>query len=206
MGDMFLFGPDCAHGWTDRPDYRSELLTWIWKTPPRSHHCHPPSDGYLKYMLNSDALRQVERIHAACRQEVSFSDECTPLALERLRLEIDILMARLKQPSMPALPSSKRIELAIRWMRQNFSARRPVTFLCDYLQMSSGAMERLFMDKLGEQPSSCFHRLKMERAMELLKEEGMMVKEVAYFLGYTHANDFSRAFKAFTTKILKATK
>ncbi|MBI4027065.1 MAG: helix-turn-helix domain-containing protein [Verrucomicrobia bacterium] len=200
MGSLFIFGPDFPHGWTDSPDHRSELLTWIWKTPPRSPQCRPPSDGFLKYTLRSGMLRQIERIHAACRQEVSFPDEFTPLALERLRLEMDILMSRFKQPAMPALTASKRIDLAICWMRENLSTRRPVTFLCDYLQMSSGALERLFMARIGEAPSSYFHRLKMKRAAEMLKQDGMMVKEVAYSLGYTHANDFSRAFRAFQTR------
>jgi len=38
----------------------------------------------------------------------------------------------------------------------------------------------------------------MERASQLLEKKGVAVKEVAYELGYLHANDFSRAFKKFT--------
>lgn len=199
-GNVFVFGPECAHGWTDHPGERSEFLVWIWKTPPRSPLCRPPSDRYLKETLNPAALRRVERIHAACRHEVSFPDGSTPLSLESLRLELEVLLARRKQPVTPAFSASKRAELAIRWMRENLASRRPITFLCDYLQMSSGALERLFMDKFGEGPSSYFQRLKMGHAAEMLKKKGTSVKEVAYTLGYTHANDFSRAYKAFRTK------
>lgn len=38
----------------------------------------------------------------------------------------------------------------------------------------------------------------MARAGQLLNSDGISVMEVAYELGYMHANDFSRAFKKFT--------
>jgi len=59
------------------------------------------------------------------------------------------------------------------------------------------------LDELGETPSAYLQRLKMERASENAGR-GQTVKEVAYALGYTHANDFSRAFKAATAKTPKA--
>lgn len=198
-GSVFIFGPECAHGWTDRPHQRSEFLVWIWKSAPRSPHCRPPSDRYLEETLNSAALRRVEQIHAACRQEVSFPDPSTPWAMESLRLELEVLIARLKRPVASAPSPSRRVEQAVRWMKENLASRRPITFLCDYLQMSSGALERLFLDELGETPSSCLQRLKMEHAGQLLAK-GKTVKEVAYSLGYTHANDFSRAFRTFRAK------
>ncbi|MCX7886899.1 MAG: helix-turn-helix domain-containing protein [Verrucomicrobiae bacterium] len=39
--------------------------------------------------------------------------------------------------------------------------------------------------------------MRMERARQLLAE-GRLVKEVAFALGYRHANDFSRAYKKFS--------
>lgn len=199
-GNVFVFGPECAHGWIDHPGERSEFLVWIWKSPPRSPQCRPASDRYLKETLTPAALRRVEQLHAACRQEISFPDGSTPLALESLRLQLEVMLARLKQPAPPALSDKRRVEEAIRWMEQNLTSRRPITFLCDYLQVSSGSLERLFLDQHGETPSSHFQRLKMGRAAELLEKKGMSVKEVAYTLGYTHANDFSRAYKAFQTR------
>jgi AraC-like DNA-binding protein len=204
VGDLFIFDLACAHGWRDRPERRTEMLVWIWKSAPRSASCRPSPGGFVRHALNAATLRQIERIHAASRQEVSYPDDCTPLALERLHLELDILLGRNQQLKSRARSASEQLALAIGWMRENLSARRPVTTLCDYLQMSSGAVEHLFVEKLGKTPSSHFQRLKMERAAEMLKA-GKTVKEVAYSLSYSHANDFSRAFKAYARTSPKAT-
>src|SRR5688572_8855625 len=156
MGDAFIFGRGCAHGWTDQPNRRTEVLVWIWQAPPRGPGCLPSADELVHCKLNPNSLREIERIHAACRQEVSFPDECTPLALERLHMELDIHLARNKQPRPRARSASEQLALAIGWMRGNLSARRPVTTLCDYLQMSSGALEHLFLETQAETPLSYF--------------------------------------------------
>jgi AraC-like DNA-binding protein len=182
-GDAFIFGRGCAHGWTDQPERRAEMLIWIWQSPPRGPGCLPAADGLVRCRLNPTSLREIERIHATSRREVSFPDDCTPLALERLHLELDSLLARNKQPKSRARSASEQLALAIRWMRENLSARRPVTTLCDYLQVSSDTLEHLFLQKLGESPASYFHRLKMEHAAGLLAE-GKPVKETAYLLGF----------------------
>ena len=143
-------------------------------------------------------VRQLQQIHAGCRQEVAHPDGLTPLALERLRLEPELCLGRMRQSQSPLPAASNRLDLAIRWMQHNLSVRRPVSFQCDYLQVSPSSLERLFLDNLGELPSSHFQRLKMQQATEFLKQDSLSVKEIAFTLGYRHANDFSRAFKSYT--------
>lgn len=196
-GDLFLFAEGCLQGWIDKPDRRSELLVWLWKSPPRCSECIPPRAGYLMWKASPRVVRQLQQIHARCRQEVANPDGLTSLALERLRLELELNLGRMRQSQSPLPAASNRLDLAIRWMQHNLSVRRPVSFLCDYLQVSPSSLERLFLDNLGELPSSHFQRLKMQQASQFLKQDLMSVKEIAFTLGYTHANDFTRAFKKY---------
>jgi len=203
-GDLVAFGEGSHHGWTDKGDRRSEILIWIWKTPPRCPECVPPRGGYLLWKLPATIFRQFLQIHAKCREEVANPDGLTALALERHRLELELCLARMKQSKSRLPEAANRLDLAIRWMQQNLSVRRPVAFLCDYLQMSASALERLFLDNVGALPSTYFQRLKMQHAAQLLREDSMSVKEIAFSLGYTHASDFTRAFKTFTGKTPEA--
>lgn len=199
-GDLFVFADASRQGWTDKRDRRCEVLVWIWKSPPRCAECAPPPAGYLTWKLSSKSVRQLGQIHAQCRQEVAHPDALTPLALDRLRLGLELCLGRLRQ-STPSQPSeSNRLDLAIQWMRQNLSVRRPVAYLCDYLQVSAHWLEQLFLHNVGELPSSYFQRLKMEQAAQLLEQERLSVKEIAFTLGYAHAHDFSRAFRTYTGK------
>jgi len=197
-GDLFLFAEGCYGGWNDKPDRRSEFLIWIWKSPPRCSECIPPQASYLMWKVSARIIRQLRQIHTQCRHEVANPDSLTPLALERHRIELELTLGRMRQSKSPLAAASNRLDLAIRWMQHNIAVRRPVSFLCDYLQVSASSLERLFLENVGELPSSYFQRLKMEQAAQLLKQPSLSVKEIAFTLGYTHANDFTRAFKTYT--------
>jgi AraC-like DNA-binding protein len=197
-GELFLFGEGCDQGWTDKPDGRAELLVWLWRSPPRCRECIPSHGGCLRWTVPPRLIRKLQQNHAKCRQEVAGPDALTPLTLDHLRLELELCLGRLRLSKPPPPAASNRLDLAISWMQQNLAVRRPVSFLCDYLQVSPSSLERLFRSSVGESPSEYFHRLKMQQAAQLLKQDSLSVKEIGFTLGYSHANDFSRAFKTHT--------
>jgi transcriptional regulator GlxA family with amidase domain len=125
-------------------------------------------------------------------------DALSALALEELRFRMDIAIARFKTRNHPAPEPALRLELALRWLAQNVQELNPVASLCEYLQVSPVTLNRLFRTHLRESVASYHTRVRMERAGQLLRNDAVAVKEVAYELGYVHANDFSRAFKKYT--------
>ena len=198
-GGILILGPDCASGWTDKSaDSVSELLTWVWNGPPRCPGLGPASDGIETFAGDRGVIRALQQIHALCRRELERPDALSALALEELRFRMDLLIARFKAPHHHAPEPAFRLELALRWLAQNVRESNPVSRLCEYLQVSSVTLNRLFRTHLQESVMAYHTRLRMERAGELLDRSGVAVKEVAYELGYVHANDFSRAFKKFT--------
>jgi len=203
-GDFLVIGPDCASGWTDRPDAVTDLLVWIWRTGPRCSECVTDSTAYRQWTIGTRLWRKLEQLHELCREEVERPDEFTKLAIEQLHIAIDVTAARLIRPRTQPPEPSVRMELAIRWMAQNLAERNPVSDLCDYLQISPATLARMFQTHHGESPAVYHQRLKMARAQELLASDRFSVKEIAYALGYKHPNDFSRAFKQFVGKSPKS--
>jgi AraC-like DNA-binding protein len=198
-GEILVLGPDCASGWTDNSvDCVAELLTWVWSSAPRYPGLGPASDSIQNFTADRGLIRTLQQIHALCRQELERPDALSALALEELRLRMDVAIARFKSRDRSAPEPRLRLELALRWLAENVQERNPVASLCEYLQLSAVTLNRLFRTHLRESVASYHTRLRMERAEQLLKNDGVAVKEVAYELGYVHANDFSRAFKKFT--------
>ncbi len=203
-GDFLVIHPDCASGWTDRPDGVSDLLVWIWRTGPRCSECAVEPGTYRQWAIGTRLWHKVEHLHGLCRLEVERPDELTKLAIEQLHLAIDVTVARHVQRKMGPPEPSLRMELAVRWMAQNLAEPNPVTALCEYLQISPATVVRMFQTHHGESPAVYHQRLKMARAQELLETDRFSVKEIAYALGYKHPNDFSRAFKQFVGKSPKS--
>jgi AraC family transcriptional regulator of arabinose operon len=197
-GLVLVVGPDCASGWTGATGGVCELLTWVWRTPPRCAECEPPADGWREFAADTALQRALEQAHLLCRREVEQPSPLTKSALEHARLHFDLALARSLQPRPVAPEPALRLELALRWLAENIATPNPVAALCEYLQVSPVTLNRLFRLHLNESVAAHHARLRMERARQLLARQQMSVKEVAFAVGYRHANDFSRAFKNFT--------
>ena len=85
---------------------------------------------------------------------------------------------------------------ALHFLRHNPAALQPVKRLCEYLQVSPAAVRELFRRHLGRSPQAVALEVRMQHARGRLAG-GVAVKQIAFELGYRHANDFSRAYKRF---------
>jgi AraC-like DNA-binding protein len=198
-GQILVLGPDCASGWSaDSVASVADLLTWVWDGTPRCPGVGPTADGVQTFTADRALIRTLQQIHSLCRQELEKPDELSVLALEELRFRMDVAISRSKILNRSVAEPALRLELALRWLAQNVRERNPVAPLCEYLQVSAATLNRLFRAHLHESVAAYHTRIRMERAIQLLNSDGVAVKEVAYELGYLHANDFSRAFKKFT--------
>jgi AraC-like DNA-binding protein len=198
-GQILVLGPDCASGWAAATvESVAELLTWVWNGAPRCPGLGPTGDGVQTFTADRALIRTLQQIHSLCRRELEKPDALSALALEELRFRMDVAISRFKAPNPSAPEPALRLELALRWLAQNVRERIPVAPLCEYLQVSPVTLNRLFRTHLHESVTAYHTRIRMEWASQSLKRDGVAVKEVAYELGYLHANDFSRAFKKFT--------
>lgn len=193
VGRVFLFHPDCAYGWSDRPRRACRTLTWLWRTPPAHSALVPPAGGCRSFLLDRPQLSHLVAIHTHCREAVASPGETGVLALRKARLELDLHLAAAAGRGGPA-NAQFRMNLAVQYLRHNPAKLDPVGGLCEYLQVSPATLKKLFHAQAGRSPRAFALEQRMRLARERLAA-GRPVKEVAYGLGYRHPNDFSRAFK-----------
>ncbi len=70
--------------------------------------------------------------------------------------------------------------------------------LADMSGMSLSTFKRAFRKNFGDSPTNYFNKRKIERALELLKLNGLTIAQVAYEVGYSDPAYFSRKFKKLT--------
>jgi len=189
-----VFNPNFAFGITQSSRQATEILVWIWRGRPHIREMRPPPDEFLILKLGSRPLDSLIDLHVRCRAEVSRADTHLSRTLLALRdlVEVDILRA-----SGPiASTSDVRWDLALSWMKNNFSISAPIPALCDYLGMSASTLHRFFRTHIGSSPGAYFRELKTQEARRLIYVKGWQVKAAAYHLGYSHPNDLSRALAA----------
>jgi AraC-like DNA-binding protein len=196
-----LIHPDCASGWSDKDDATSEVLYWIWREPPDSL-LMPDAGGFRLGTLGADELDRLRQLHLACRREVRVADSLSRKALGGLQVQLDAELARALNNRAHPSDDSLRFTLACEWMERNLAQRRAVTLLCEFMETSPSALERLFRKCGNCTPVQFFSRLRMQRAHELVVNGKMSAKSAAFELGYKHANDLSRAFHRNSGKYL----
>ncbi len=195
-GTLFVMHPDCPCGMEDEGDSRCQTLCWVWTEAPGLERFRPEPGGFLDFQAPPALVRLLGRIHRDCRLEIARSDACTRIALQRLRLEMDVGIARAFGPRES--DATVRLHLAQSYLEQCLESPSPVRDLCEYLQVSGHALKALFHSEFQMSPQQYIQRLRMRRAEELLQEGKRSVKEIAYSLGYRHPNDFSRAYRRFS--------
>ncbi len=191
--DFVILHPDCLCGWSDGPGATAEVCTWVWRSASRWKALQPPSGGFLRLKLDEAGARAVYALHQQTRNEIQNSDENLRLALEGLRLQVDLILARSLSSSAPPATDAQRLELACRWVEAHLTEHCPVTGLCDYLQLSASTLNRLFQRGLGLSVRTYAKRSRVARARHLIEVEKASVKETVYRLGYRFPNDLSRA-------------
>jgi 3-methyladenine DNA glycosylase/8-oxoguanine DNA glycosylase len=62
-GEVFIFHPDCAYGWEDKPKKFCRLMTWLWHTPPTHSKLVPTPGNFQHIRASAKMLRQILIIH-----------------------------------------------------------------------------------------------------------------------------------------------
>lgn len=110
-----------------------------------------------------------------------------------------ISAARVCAKSVPALPGGSDASIVYRitaYIQTHVCEIDALSNIERNFNYSYGTLSREFMRAMGETLHSYFHRCRMEKASDMLKN-GASVTEVAEELGYTSIHPFSRAYKNF---------
>ena len=84
----------------------------------------------------------------------------------------------------------------VRYMEEHFSdPTLTVSEVCAIGFFSASTLQRTFIRHFGLSPKQYLCKLRMNRALELLSENELSIKEIAFACGFTDEKYFSRAFK-----------
>jgi AraC-like DNA-binding protein len=193
-GTALIMGPDFAYGWSDARRRSCRLLQWMFRRPLTQLFLRQRPAYYAKIRLTPAVLKRLRLIHAMCREEIRTGGPAMDMALDALQrlLEATLNGCRLTT-STEAKPASL-LQPGLAWIDSHLEAEQPVARLADFLGISVSTLFRRFKSELGESPHTYFRRQRMELARRKIAA-GRPVKEVAFVLGYRHAEDLSRAYR-----------
>lgn len=195
-GSLVIIGPSCPYGWSgDAAGGRCRIFNWIWRDPPLFEALRPDSDGFRILHVFGEVAHQVEELHRETRTEIRLSNGETPLSLHALRIRLDAMLSRIRRRTERSSSSKAKVKYALAWLKNHPEELSPVSALSDYLQVSPATLNRLFRSEMDRSVLKIAYAMRMQRARTLLKKSP--VKEVAFKLGYSHPNDFSRAYARF---------
>lgn len=95
-------------------------------------------------------------------------------------------------------PSAEHTAFAdcIRYINEHFcDPELNVEMICRESFTSASSLQRAFRTHFGISPKQYIDRLRMNRALELLTDDELSVKEIAFACGFEDEKYFSRAFK-----------
>lgn len=108
--------------------------------------------------------------------------------LEKIMLKIDITRDR----------SDRIILMAKEYMKEHFDEEISLEEISAYVEINPYYFSKLFKKIEGKNFKDYLIELRMDIAKDLLKTTNLTIKEIAYKVGYSDANYFSRAFKRYT--------
>lgn len=115
------------------------------------------------------------------------------MLLEILSVSVGAMLDRAGR-SM-ADPWRERLAPALRFMKDHCDRNPPLETVAQAVHLSPSHFHRRFRETFGSTPHAFMERLRMRRALSLLRAGGLNVSETAEAAGYGNVYYFSRAFK-----------
>jgi AraC-like DNA-binding protein len=104
---------------------------------------------------------------------------------------------------LPPVPANQEttfswLDEAVEYMNLHYSERISVAEIASRVGVHRSHLTRAFVSRMGESPAIFLHRLRMQKAAQLLcTERATTVSEIALSLNYPNMFSFSRAFTHF---------
>ena len=97
----------------------------------------------------------------------------------------------------PAVPK-EIVAAGVEYLRQHCAEPVHIPDLVRHLGFSRARVFQLFKSELGLTPNDCLQRMRIEKAMDLLKDPQRSITEVALATGFNSSQYFSTAFRRYT--------
>ncbi len=215
-GDVFLLQGRQRHFYHDRKDlimynvmYNPDLIIW-----PENELRRMP--GYCAMFLLEPAYRkqhrfasrlhlkrlQLAHVQAVCDEMERECTERSPGYEIVLRAKLLELIAYLSRAYMQGdsteTQALQRVGEVIGAMENDYAKAWKLDELARIAHMSKSSLLTVFRKATGQTPVDYLMRLRIQRAMELLRQTDRSITEIAFAVGFNDSNYFTRQFKKVT--------
>lgn len=200
-GDMFALFPKERHEYRSDPDDPWEIMWAAFSgkiSPDLMNELGLSENDYIRKNIINPSIKKTltTLIHALGDRE----DTGRLAAIGQFY----VLLAYLKQAAglMENTPEGSGplscVEQATRFIEQNYYIELDVQTLCDYVNYSRSYLSRVFHKETGFTIPEYINKIRMENAMELLRETTLPLREIATSVGIHDSFYFSKLFKKYT--------
>lgn len=109
--------------------------------------------------------------------------------------ELLLLLYRHIDRTLLPTETNETLKDAIHFMRQNYHQALTMKEVAQNAHISERYLRKLFASKLGTTPIDYLNRIRINKAMELLQDRGLSIKETCFACGFHSPHYFSRVFK-----------
>lgn len=200
-GDMFALFPKERHEYRSDPDDPWEIMWAAFSgkiSPDFMNELGLSENDYIRKNIINPSIKKTltTLIHALGDRE----DTSRLAAIGQFY----VLLAYLKQAAGLMENTSEGnepfscVEQATRFIEQNYYIELDVQTLCDYVNYSRSYLSRVFHKETGFTIPEYINKIRMENAMELLRETPLPLREIATSVGIHDSFYFSKLFKKYT--------
>lgn len=109
--------------------------------------------------------------------------------------ELLILIYRYINEAYLPICTNESLKKAIAYIRQNYHSNININQVAEHTGISERYLRKLFSQYLGLSPLDYLNQLRVNKAVELLRNTEMLIKEICFQCGFQSPQYFSRVFK-----------
>ena len=145
----------------------------------------------IKIVNNVRIMRVVQRIV----NELELKSQYYQYLVVMYYAELLILIYRYMDESYLPICTNDSLKKAIAYIRLNYQSEITMNDVAEYAGISERYLRRLFSQYLNLSPLDYLNQMRINRAIELLRNTEMSVKEICYLCGFRSPQYFSSIFK-----------
>ena len=205
-GDVFVTYPNEFHGTGKMPEQKGILYWMVIHAPVEGQDFlglpHADATELYKNLLkipshqfkgNADCKRLLQRVLATYLSPRT--------ALSRIQIKTDLISFLLHIIDCANKNSYRQyspdIEEILSYINSNIMELFTLADLAEKTNLSVSHFKHKFKHEVGMPPAEYFMRKKIDKAKELIQKGDLLIKDIAYDLGFTSPSYFSTVFKQY---------
>lgn len=197
-GDITILLPGMHHHYGTYGDSWSFMWVHFIPDPEWRTWLSFPHQKPLVHVPISSAIEQ-QHIEQALTKTVEYSNKGNDLRtirLSMLALEETLLHLSLALPKNERSIMDPRIVETLQYLQQSFYEKISIPDLARKSCMSVSRLSHLFKEHVGDTIISTLHKLRLDKAANLLTQTNRQVSEIANDVGFDSIDHFTRLFTA----------